>query len=418
MKKQNFYKWELLLWLWIAYFFNQADRQVFNIVLPLVKEDMGFTDAQLGLVASIFVLCVGIFTPIAGFVGDLFSRKKIIIISLFVWSTATFFTGFSTTIISLILLRSVAVGGGEAFYAPSANAIICEYHTKTRAIAMSIHQTALYIGIILSGLIGGLIAEDYGWRAPFYIFGGIGILLTFLLLWRLEQSRNVAPSTSQDRKKFIKEAFVLLFRKPSAMILGASFICLVFVNVGYLTWMPTFLHEKFNLSITGAGFSSMFYHHAAAFIGIIVGGLLSDKLALKSKLYRLVIQGVGMLLGAPFIFAMGQGATLTIVYIALAGFGLFRGIYEANFITTIFAVIEPKYRASVIGLVYLFVFSVGSISPYLLGYFKQSFGLSNGLSSLGVAYIIGGILVLITLKYFFTRDMIEEFKDGIILTKK
>jgi len=408
MREKKFYKWELLLWLWIAYFFNQADRQIFNIVLPLIKEDLGFTDAQLGLVASTFVLCVGICTPIAGFIGDLFSRKNIIITSLFIWSIATFFTGFTSTIFSLILLRSVAVGGGEAFYAPSANAIICEYHTKTRAIAMSIHQTALYIGIILSGLIGGLIAENYGWRMPFYIFGGIGILLTFLLLWRLKQSRNVAPSSSQDRKKFIKEAFVLLFRKPSAMLLGASFICLVFVNVGYLTWMPTFLHEKFNLSITGAGFSSMFYHHAAAFIGIILGGLLSDKIALKSKLYRLVIQGVGMLLGAPFIFAMGQGSTLTIVYIALAGFGLFRGIYEANFITTIYGVIEPKYRASVIGLVYLFVFSVGSISPYLLGYFKQSFGLSNGLSSLGVAYIIGGILVLITLKWFFTKDMINE----------
>ena len=408
MREKKIYKWELLLWLWIAYFFNQADRQIFNIVLPLIKEDLGFTDAQLGLVASTFVLCVGICTPIAGFIGDLFSRKNIIITSLFIWSIATFFTGFTSTIFSLILLRSVAVGGGEAFYAPSANAIICEYHTKTRAIAMSIHQTALYIGIILSGLIGGLIAENYGWRMPFYIFGGIGILLTFLLLWRLKQSRNVAPSSSQDRKKFIKEAFVLLFRKPSAMLLGASFICLVFVNVGYLTWMPTFLHEKFNLSITGAGFSSMFYHHAAAFIGIILGGLLSDKIALKSKLYRLVIQGVGMLLGAPFIFAMGQGSTLTIVYIALAGFGLFRGIYEANFITTIYGVIEPKYRASVIGLVYLFVFSVGSISPYLLGYFKQSFGLSNGLSSLGVAYIIGGILVLITLKWFFTKDMINE----------
>jgi len=408
MREKKIYKWELLLWLWIAYFFNQADRQIFNIVLPLIKEDLGFTDAQLGLVASTFVLCVGICTPIAGFIGDLFSRKNIIITSLFIWSIATFFTGFTSTIFSLILLRSVAVGGGEAFYAPSANAIICEYHTKTRAIAMSIHQTALYIGIILSGLIGGLIAENYGWRMPFYIFGGIGILLTFLLLWRLKQSRNVAPSSSQDRKKFIKEAFVLLFRKPSAMLLGASFICLVFVNVGYLTWMPTFLHEKFNLSITGAGFSSMFYHHASAFIGIILGGLLSDKIALKSKLYRLVIQGVGMLLGAPFIFAMGQGSTLTIVYIALAGFGLFRGIYEANFITTIYGVIEPKYRASVIGLVYLFVFSVGSISPYLLGYFKQSFGLSNGLSSLGVAYIIGGILVLITLKWFFTKDMINE----------
>ncbi|MFA6397106.1 MAG: MFS transporter, partial [Sulfurimonas sp.] len=263
MQKRNLYKWELLTWLWIAFFFNQADRQIFNILLPLIKIDLGLTDNQIGIIASIFVLCVGIFTPIAGFVGDLFSRKNIIIISLFFWSIATFSTGLSYTIVHLIFLRSIAVGGGEAFYAPSANAIICEYHNKSRALAMSIHQTSLYVGVILSGILGGLIAEHFGWRSAFYLFGGIGIILSGLLFWRLQPSKNIAPSsTFSERKKFIKEAFFILRNKPSIMLLGGAFTCLVFVNVGYLTWMPSFLHEKFNLSITEAGFSSMFYHHA------------------------------------------------------------------------------------------------------------------------------------------------------------
>ncbi|MBU2904104.1 MFS transporter [Arenibacter algicola] len=409
IKRNDLYKWELIAWLWLAFFFNQADRQVFNVLLPLIKEDLGLTDTQIGIISSLFVLCVGVCIPIAGFVGDLYSRKKIIIISLFFWSVATFFTGMSYTVIQLILLRSLAVGGGEAFYAPSANAIISEYHNKTRAMAMSIHQTSLYIGVILSGVIGGIIAEHFGWRSAFYIFGGFGILLSALLLWRLKPSKNIIPSSnSSERKKFIKEAFFILFKKPSIVLLGGSFVCLVFVNVGYLTWMPLFLHEKFNLSITDSGFSSMFYHHIFAFVGIIGGGILSDKLAVKSKNYRLVIQGIGLLLGAPFIFGMGQATELVWVYIYLAGFGLFRGIYEANFVTTIFAVIEPKYRASVIGLVYLFVFSIGSISPFLLGYYKQSFGLSNGVSALGFAYILGGILVLIAMKWFFKKDSILQ----------
>ncbi len=407
MRKSNLYKWELLFWLWLAFFINQADRQIFNILLPLIKVDLGLTDTQLGLIASIFVLCVGICTPIAGFVGDLFSRSKIIIISIFFWSIATVFTGMSYTMVHLIFLRSISVGGGEAFYAPSANAIICEYHHKTRAIAMSIHQTSLYVGIILSGVIGGLIAEHYGWRSAFYLFGGIGILLALLLMWRLQPSKNIVPSsTYPERKRFIKKAFSVLFSKPSAMWLGGSFICLVFVNVGYLTWMPLFLHEKFNLSVTEAGFSSMFYHHAFAFLGIVVGGLLSDKLAVKSKHYRLIIQSIGLLLGAPFIFGIGQSTTVISTYICLAGFGLFRGIYEANFITTLFEVIEPKYRASVVGLVYLFVFSFASLSPFLLGYFKQSIGLSNGLSALSIAYLLGGCCVLITLRWFFKKDSI------------
>ena len=407
MQEKRFLKWELLIWLWIAFFFNQADRQIFNIVLPLIKEDLGFSDAQLGLIASVFVLCVGICTPIAGFVGDWFNRKKIIVISIFLWSLATMFTGMSYTVFHLILLRSISVGGGEAFYAPSANALISEYHTKTRARAMSIHQTSLYIGIILSGVIGGFIAENYGWRMAFYIFGGIGVVYSLLLFWRLPPSKMVPETTtSSESKKFIGEAFRMLFSKPSTLLLGVSFICLVFVNVGYLTWMPTFLHEKFSLSVTEAGFSSMFYHHIFAFVGIVLGGILSDKLALKSKNSRLVIQGAGLLLGAPFIFGMGQSTTLFSTYFCLAAFGLFRGIYEANFITTLFATIEPRYRASINGIVYLFVFGVGSLAPFLLGYFKQSFGLSNGLSSMSFAYLLGGICVLAALKWFFGKDSI------------
>ncbi|MPN33333.1 hypothetical protein SDC9_180818 [bioreactor metagenome] len=172
--------------------------------------------------------------------------------------------------------------------------------------------------------------------------------------------------------------------------------------------MPTLLHEKFNLSLTDAGFSSMFYHHVFAFTGIIFGGIFSDKLARKSKYSRLIMQAFGLFLGAPFIFWMGQSSSLIPVYIALAGFGLGRGIFEANFITTLFATIEPKYRASVNGLVLSFVFIIGSISPYLLGSFKQSFGLSNGLSSLGFAYIIGGICVIIVWKLFFAKDIVLE----------
>jgi MFS family permease len=190
------------------------------------------------------------------------------------------------------------------------------------------------------------------------------------------------------------------------MLLGGSFVCLVFVNVGYLTWMPSFIHEKFNQTVTQAGFSSMFYHHAFAFIGIIFGGMLSDKLAVKSKYNRLIIQSLGLLLGAPFIFGMGKAGTPALVYICLAGFGFFRGVYEANFVTTIFAVIEPKFRASVIGVVYLFVFTIGSLSPFLLGYFKQSFGLSDGLSALSIAYVLGGCCVLISLKWFFRKDSV------------
>ncbi|MCS2890517.1 MFS transporter [Parabacteroides faecis] len=157
------YKWELVILLWIAFFFNQADRQIFNVVLPMIRDDLNLTDADMGLVASVLTLVYGLLVPVAGLLGDKISKKKIIIVSLVVWSGATLLTGISTTLIELIFLRSIATGGGEAFYSPSANAVISENHGEnTRATALSIHQTALYIGIISSGYIAGALAEIYG----------------------------------------------------------------------------------------------------------------------------------------------------------------------------------------------------------------------------------------------------------------
>jgi sugar phosphate permease len=408
VKTNNFYKWELLIWLWLAFFFNQADRQIFNVALPLIKADLNLTDAQLGLVGSLFVLTLGLCIPFAGVIGDLSNRKKVIGFSLLFWSVATLFTGFGNTLLHLILLRSLAVGGGEAFYAPAANGLISQYHQKTRALAMSIHQTSLYAGVIMSGALGGYIAQAYGWKPTFYLFGGAGIILSGLLFWRLQPSVVVETALSfSEQKKFFKNALHSILRKPAAVLLCGAFLTLVFVNVGYTTWMPTFLHEKFGLSIADAGFNSMFYHHVFAFFGVMMGGYLSDKLALKSAHYRLIIQGSGLLLGVPFIYEMGQADTTFNTYVALSGFGFCRGLYEANLYATLFEVIEPQYRSTSVGLSAMFAYVTASIAPFLLGYLKPTLGLSDGLSALSFAYLLGGICILIALKWFFKKDKIS-----------
>lgn len=413
MNKPNFYKWELLIWLWLAFFFNQADRQIFNVALPLIKADLGLTDAQLGLVGSLFVLTLGLCIPFAGVIGDMGNRKKIIGFSLLFWSIATICTGFGNSLIHLILFRSLAVGGGEAFYAPAAYGLISQYHQKTRALAMSIHQTSLYAGVIMSGAVGGYIAQTYGWKNTFYLFGGAGVVLSALLFWRLQATPIAATLSLGNQKGFIKNAVTELIKKPSALLLCGAFLTLVVVNVGYTTWMPTFLHEKFHLSLAQAGFNSMFYHHIFAFIGVISSGLLSDKLALKSINYRLVIQSAGLLLGVPFIYAMGQAETQFLTHVALSGFGFFRGVYEANLYATLFAVIEPPYRSTSVGLSAMFAYITASLAPFLLGYLKPTLGLAHGLSALSMAYFLGGICILIALKWYFKKD--SQLKTGEII---
>jgi MFS family permease len=399
------FKWELIILLWLVFFFNQADRQVFNIVLPLVKADLKLTDAQLGLIASIFIAAVGVFVPVAGYAGDVFRKKKVIIFSLLLWSAATFFTGISTGLLTLVILRSM-VGSSESFYAPAANAMIADAYREERGFAMSIHQTALYAGIIMSGILGAFVGEHYGWRATFYLFGGIGILLAVLLAVRFRQI-NTGPEVLLSPVSWLA-GIKGLFAKPTAILLTLAFGCMVFVNVGYLTWTPTFLHEKFNQSLSEAGFSSMFYHHVFAFAGVLAGGKISDRLAGKNPSARLKIQFWGLLVGAPFIYLLGAAGNLLWVYIALGCFGFFRGIYDSNIYASLYTVIDPRIRASVSATMIMFAFIIGAFAPYLLGALKPTLGLSKGIAFLSAAYILGAIAIGIAIKFTLAKDQVKE----------
>ncbi|MCE5345520.1 MAG: MFS transporter [Bacteroidales bacterium] len=401
------YKWELVLLLWFAFFFNQADRQIFNVVLPSIRDDLGLTDADMGLIASILNLFYGLMVPFGGIIGDRFNKKFVIIISLLVWSIATLTTGLSYTILQLIFLRSIALGGGEAFYAPSANALICEHHQNTRSTALSIHQTALYVGVICSGYLTGYVADLFGWRVSFYVFGGFGILIAIVLNFRLKDSVVIEKSdVASEPPKSVLEVLKVFFTKPTALLLTLAFAGMQFAGVGFLTWTPTFLHEKFNFSLARAGFDSTFYLNVAAFIGVMIGARIADKLAQKVVGIRAIVQMIGLLIGIPFIIIIGKSNSLFFLYSALAFFGLSRGMFDSNIFAALYDVIEIPYRSTATGIMLMFAFVVGSASPYVLGILKPIFGLSNGLAFLSIGFIFAVICILIALIFFYKKDKV------------
>lgn len=405
------YKWQLIILLWFAYFLNQGDRQIFNVVIPLIKEDLMLNDVQIGLIATIFTLVYGLLVPFAGLAGDLFKRKWVIFFSLLVFSLGTLLTGLSNGMILLIVFRSIATGGGESFYYPAATSLISQFHQKTRAMALSIHQTSVYTGIVASGFIAGYVGENYGWRSAFYVFGGIGVIWSIIILIKLKdtpkQDVNSKSDLNPNQIKF-KEIVQSIFSKKSVYFLSLAFGNMVFVNVGYLTWMPTFLHDKFGLSLSEAGFHSMFYHHLFAFIGVIIGGKISDKFADIRKKIRMETEWVGLVLGAPFIYLMATSETLIWCYVGLSVFGFFRGIYDSNLFAALFDFIEPKYRASSIGVMLAFAFTVGAFAPVILGWIKTNYSLTTGLASLSIFYLIGAALIWISLKFHFKKDYYVE----------
>lgn len=403
------YKWELVLLLWIAFFFNQADRQIFNVLLPLIRDDLDLTDADMGLVASVLTLVYGLLVPIAGLLGDRVSKKKIIIISLIIWSSATLLTGFSTLLAELIFLRSVATGGGEAFYSPSANAVISANHDdRTRATALSLHQTSLYVGVIFSGYIAGVFAEMYGWRNTFYIFGGFGILLGVVLYFRMEEDKIIKTAFKSDEISAIKESVYMFWRNRTAVLLTFAFAGMQFVGIGFLTWMPTFLHEVFGFSLARSGFDATFYHHVGAFLGVIVGARLADRFVNYYAGVRIFFQALGLLLGAPFIYIMSVSDSIFLVYIAMTCFGVFRGFYDSNIFASLYSVIKVRHRTTATGFMLMFAFIVGSLSPLLLGMLKPVLGLSNGFALLSIVYLLASFCLFGVIAFTFKKDYIPN----------
>jgi len=403
-KKPTGFRWELLALLWLAFFLNQADRQIFSVVLPLIRKDLGLTDAELGLIASALVWTYGLLVPIAGFIGDRFSRRNILGFCLLFWSCATLMTGFCSSVLQFILLRGVATGGGEAFYAPSANALLGENYKENRSFALSLHQTAVYFGIILSGIIAGYIGEHYGWQKAFYLFGSLGIVLAFVFFSRIPKDIVKAAEVQTPMLAEIGETARIVVRKPTVIMLTLGFGCMVFVNVGYLTWMPSFLVDKFNMTLTDAGFSSLFYHHLGAFLGVLSGAKIADYYAKTNPRSRLIVQATGLLLGAPFIYGISMSDTQLLTYVALFLFGIFRGWYDSNIVASLYEVVSPKIRSSAYGLMLACAFLIGSIAPYLLGVLKPTLGLTVGLASLSGVYVLGSLFLWAGAFLFFDRD--------------
>ena len=414
----KYYKWEVLGLLWMAYLLNQADRQVFNTVLPAIRDSLELSDTSIGLIATIFNLCYAVMVPFGGMAGDRLSRKWVTTIAILFWSVATMFTGLASGVVMLILLRSVATGGGEAFFGPANYSLLGQYHTDTRARAMSIHQTSYYVGVILAGWLAGHIADKLGWEYSFIIFGAAGVIWGIVMAIRLKDKempeqaghdKEVMDSHSrldrESKKPGIFDGFKVVFTTPTALALTIGFSGFIFVITGYMTWVPAFLQEEFGQTQAAAGFNSMFWTYVAAFAGVLLAGTLSDKFAVRDRKVRMVIQGVGLILGAAFLFFVGDNMALWFIYLCFAGWGFFRAFFDANIYTVLYDVTPSRLHASCSSALITTGFAVGALAPVILGAMKDSMGsLSATFPVLGAVWIACGILMLVVSKTSYQKD--------------
>ena len=417
------YKWVMLALLSCAFFFHQADRALFGLLTIPIQQELGLTDVQIGWINTVLSWTLAGMALIAGPVGDRFSRKWIITCSLIAWSLMTFMMGFVgdwrifgvlvPAFFVVMFFRSIATGVGESFYGPCYPPLIAAYHRETRSIALSIHQGALYFGLMTAGVITAWALGFLGsWRHVFMVFGGAGFMLGVLFIFALRDTPAAAPAPG-DRAE--DSGFLAgmkhFFKTPTAICAMGGFVAIVFVNNAYLFWAPKYMAMKFGTSVGTAATQTMLWHHLLAFAAILFGGVLTDRMVRGMPRFRIGFQVVSMLCGAPCLVAIGFLPSAAAMLAMTAAYGVFRGFFEVNTHATLFDVMPPRYRSTSVGIFTVVAFLFGGLSGVVMGALSQKYGVRGfeaGFAIMGAAYVVGALLMAIAFFFTFRRDRIAE----------
>jgi MFS family permease len=417
------YRWWVVAMLWMVCFFNYADRQAIFSVFPLLREEMGLSNVQLGIVAGSFMWVYAAFGPIAGLIGDRINRKTLILGGLLFWSLITLATALSTQYWHLVLFRALE-GLGEAFYFPAAMSVVADYHgPRTRSRAMSLHQSSVYAGTIAGGTFAGLMGQLYGWRSGFYLFGTLGIVLAVVLVFFLREPPRGAAEVGEEGAVAtegaagVRETVGAIYRVPMVRILTLVFVGANFVAMIFLSWMPSFLFDRFGMTLAMAGFSATAYLQIASVLGVLSGGILADRLVRRYRGGRMITQALGLFLGVPFIFLSGWTLSVPVLILALVGFGYFKGMYDANIWASLYDVVRPRHRASALGFMNSIGWLGGGLAPVAIGAMSERYGMGGSISATSMIYLIVALLMTFGI-WRYMRGAREEGRVKPILSRR
>jgi MFS family permease len=371
------YPWLIVGLLWVVAFLNYFDRILITSMRDPIVSDFALTDAQFGLLTSVFLWSYGFLSPFGGFFADKYSRKKVILFSIIVWSGVTLWTGFTRSFHEMLITRTL-MGISEACYIPAALALVTDYHRKsTRSLATGLHMSGLYAGLAFGG-IGGYFAEWWGWRYGFQVFGLLGIVYSIVLLFFLKDRKDGDTENSSD-KKVISEGGISIAGSIRALLGEWSFIILLLffcaygiVNWVVYGWLPTFLKDHFHLTLGEAGISATGYMQIGSFAGVIIGGILADRWSRKNNRGRLYVIILGFTLGAPFLFLMSATQIFGVAIIGMIIYGLARGFNDANLMPVLRQIIDSRYIATGYGFLNFLSTVVGGAMVYLGGALNDS----------------------------------------------
>ena len=402
--KNKLYPWLVVALLWFVALLNYLDRQMLSTMKPSMMADIHelVSAENFGRLMAVFLWIYALMSPVSGIIADRLNRKWLIVASLFIWSAVTLLMGYAQTYDQVYWLRAL-MGISEAFYIPAGLSLIADYHDgKTRSLAIGIHTTGIYLGQAFGGF-GATIAEHVSWQSTFHGFGLLGVLYSFVLVLFLKEKKGY--NVESARQTSILKEFAASF-KGIGMLLGTiSFWIIIFYFSapslpGWATknWLPTLLSESLHLPMAEAGPIATITMAMASFVGVLIGGALSDKWVQKHLKGRIYTGAIGLSLTIPALVLLGYGHSFATVLGGALCFGLGFGMFDVNNMPILCQFVMPRYRATAYGLLNLAGIASGAVITEVLGKSADAGHLGNNFAVLGIVVVIAIALQLIVLK--------------------
>ncbi len=406
---KKIYPWVVVGLLWVVALLNYMDRQMLSTMQSAMKADITELNKAeaFGALMAIFLWVYGFMSPIAGIITDKLNRKWLVVGSLFVWSTVTFLMGYATSFQQLYWLRAV-MGISEALYIPSALSLIADWHQgKTRSLAIGIHMTGLYAGQAIGGF-GATVAALFSWHTTFHWFGIVGIAYSLILIVALHEC-----ATHQTKKEptsnIQKES---LFKGLSLLITNGAFWVILFYFAapslpGWATknWLPTLFSENLGISMAQAGPISTITIALSSFIGVISGGILSDRWVQRNLRGRIYTSAIGLGMTIPALMLLGYGHSFLAVVGAGLLFGVGYGLFDANNMPILCQFVSAKYRGTAYGVMNMIGVFAGAAVTSVLGKWTD-----GGNLGIGFAWLSAVVLVALLLQLYCLRPTTDNME--------
>jgi MFS family permease len=377
-------------------------RTMLTTMRGSVLHDIPMTEAQFGLLTSVFLWFYASVGPLGGFIGDRFSRRWVILVSLLAWSAITILTAYARTFPQFLVLRAL-LGLGQACYIPTGVALITDFHRgPTRAFATGLNLTGMICGSIV-GSSCGWIADRYGWHAA-YLAAGLGSLglvaLNYFFLRDAPREHTLtraaepkeAGATGQE-VRFLA-AVRSLARPGPFYLLIASMAVQGAVSWIIIAWMPTVMGERFKLGQGAAGTTALGMLYVFQASGLLLGGIWSDRWALSNPRARILLPAFAIMLAAPIFWLTGWSHLIVFTLASLGAYGLSMGFMGANQMAIVCLVVDARYRATAVGVMNAGTAIAGGLAIYGLGALRDAgIGTNSILMVAGLGVFLCGFLL-------------------------